>query len=407
MEDKDCKQSLAMKLSFIKLTQSQRLFGAVLLFILLDLTVLLINYQIAYQVSRDAVAINLAGRQRMLSQRMTKALLELQHPETTQAVAEKEFRNALLAFDQTLQAFAHGGVVTGGDGKPTVLQQVKGHSYGLVRQAQDIWHPMQTALLSYTSNPAPLPPEKLAQARQLMLQNNLQLLELMNSLTSDLEEDSRDRADTLRTTQTLIFMLALFNFVSIVRGFHLLARQAAQNSQRCDDLARRDPLTGLFNRRQFSEALEYEARSAQQRQGGFALLMIDLDNFKPVNDLHGHAAGDTVLLTISSRLAAHARVHDMIARIGGDEFVLICPDLYTVQAAADLCDRLLRSINQAIELATGPVYVGASIGIAFYPADAENIDNLICEADKAMYQAKEIGRNNWVFAALNKDDRTA
>lgn len=404
MKNTGCTQGQTGILSFIRLSQSQRLFGAVLLFILLDLGVLLINYQIAYQVSRDAAAINLAGRQRMLSQRITKTLLELEHPETPQTDKQQEFREAVLSFDQTLHAFQHGGVVIGGDGKPTHLQQIAGRSSQLVQQAQDIWQPMCDAILPYASNTQPIPPEKLDQARSLMLQNNLQILTLMNSLTSNLEQDSRGRADTLRTIQTLVFILALLNFISIVRGFHLLTRQAVENSQRFDELARRDPLTGLFNRRQFTEALEREASATQRRQGGFALLMIDLDNFKPINDLHGHAAGDTVLLAVSTRLSGHARVHDTVARIGGDEFVLICPDLSTEQAAADLCERLLRSLNQPIELTTGTVSIGASIGIAFYPADSESVDTLICKADKAMYQAKQTGRNNWIFSTPGNED---
>lgn len=400
MSEKDCNGRSPAWPSFPMLTRPQRLFGAVLFFILLDLTILLINYQIAYQVSRDAVAINLAGRQRMLSQRMTKALLQLEHPEYGDpATAEQEFRAAMLAFDQTLDAFDRGGAAAGGSNELVILQAVHGPSVPLVKQALQVWQPIHDALLPYVSARSPIPPAKLAEARDLMLQRNLKLLELMNSLTSKLEQDSRDRADTLRTTQTVIFLLALLNFVGIVRGFHLLARQATQNSQRFDELARRDPLTGLFNRRQFGEVLEREANTARRHHDGFALLMIDLDNFKPINDLHGHAAGDTVLRTIAARLTSHARTHDTIARIGGDEFVLICPDLCSEQAAADLCERLLTSINEAIDVSTGSVTVGASIGIAFFPVNGDKVEEVICEADKAMYQAKHTGRNNWVFAA--------
>lgn len=384
------------------INMSRRLFGAVLLFILLDLSVLLINYQIAYQVSRDAVAINLAGRQRMLSQRMTKALLQLEHAENVdRAASEQEFRKAMLAFDQTLNAFEHGGMTTGGTGQPEALQAVQGRSSKLVAKADVLWSPIRAAILHHALDPSPIPSDTLAQARLLLLQNNLPLLELMNDLTSELEQDSRDRANLLRTTQTLIFLLALLNFIGVVRGFHLLAKEATLNSQRFDELARRDPLTGLFNRRQLSSVLEREAQAAQRRAGGFALLMIDLDNFKPINDLHGHAAGDEVLLVTASRLAAHARTHDTIARIGGDEFVLVCPDLCTEAAASDLCERLLISINEAIPLNTGSINVGASIGIAFYPTSGMCVEMLIHNADKAMYQAKNSGRNNWVFVSAS------
>lgn len=388
----------------INFNKSRRLLGAILLFILLDLTVLLINYQIAYQVSNDAVAINLGGRQRMLTQRMTKSLLQLQFAgPPDQATAEKEFREAMQLFDQTLRAFERGGIVIGSNGKPVDLRQIDGsHSRALIQQTLHIWQPLQSEVLPFATARTHIPQDRIELARKLMLQDNLQLLDLMNSLTSDLEQDSRDRADLLRLVQTLIFLFALINFIVIVRSFHLLAKQAIQTSEQFGQLAIRDPLTGLFNRRQFTEALKRETSAAGRNKGGFALLMINLDNFKPVNDLHGHAAGDTVLRTIATRLSAHARGHDTVARIGGDEFVLICPDLYTQQATAELCGRLMRSINEPIALDTCLVTVSASIGIAFYPEYSETINELIHAADQAMYSAKKAGRSRWFFAMPNK-----
>lgn len=108
----------------IKPKKTRGLFGAVLLFILLDLTVLVINYWIAYQVSRDAVAINLSGRQRMLTQRMTKSLLQLQSAGVDKAMVEQEFLDAVQMFDQTLLAFERGGETVGGDGKSVELESV-------------------------------------------------------------------------------------------------------------------------------------------------------------------------------------------------------------------------------------------------------------------------------------------
>ena len=388
----------------MKFSKSRRLLGAILLFVLLDLTVLLINYGIAYQVSNDAVSINLAGRQRMLSQRMTKSLLQLRDA-AGQEAAEREFREAMQSFDQTLRAFEQGGIVTGSDGRPASLQQITGvASRTLIEQAQHLWQPMQTAVLPFAADR--LPAAKIELARRLMLQNNLPLLDLMNRLTSNLEQDSRDNANRLRMVQTLIFVLALINFAVIVKSFHLLASKASRSSEHFGQLAMRDPLTGLFNRRQLSEALQRETSAAKRREGGFALLLIDLDRFKPINDLHGHTAGDAVLRVIADRLTAQARNHDTVARFGGDEFVLICPDLCDRQSTSDLCERLLRALQVPVALETGHVDVGASIGIAYYPEDSTEPEQLIRAADHAMYAAKKAGRNGWRFAGLNEFGNT-
>lgn len=233
-----------------------------------------------------------------------------------------------------------------------------------------------------------------------MVQHNVQLLGLMNRLASHLESDSKERANLLRWVQSLVFVLALINFVAIVRGFHLLAKQAEQASEFYGDLAMRDPLTCLFNRRQFNEALEREIASAKRRGGCFTLLLLDLDGFKPVNDHHGHHAGDAVLRAVAERLDSQARSNDTVARIGGDEFVLICPDLCDESSAVVVSERLLNLLNEVIPLEVGWAQVGASIGIAFYPAHAHTVDGLIRAADQAMYAAKQAGRNQWAFARM-------
>ena len=387
---------------FMKCNKSRRLLGAILLFVLLDFTVLLFNYRIAYQVSSDAVSVNLAGRQRMLSQRMTKSLLQLRYADAAgQEAAETEFRESMRSFDLTLRAFEQGGIVNGSDDRPARLQQITSiASRELVEQAQLLWHPIQTEVLPFAAGRLPAP--KIELARRLMLQNNLHLLDLMNRLTSNLEQDSRNNADRLRRVQTLIFLFALLNFVIIVRSFHLLARRATQTSEHFGELAMRDPLTGLFNRRQFNIAMKRETSAASRREGGFALLLIDLDDFKPVNDLHGHAAGDAVLRIVADRLTTQARSHDTVARFGGDEFVLICPDLCDQQSTSDLCERLLRALNEPVVLETAHVHVGASIGIAFYPDDSTEPKDLIHAADHAMYSAKKAGRSGWSFADSNE-----
>lgn len=378
---------------------TSKLFMAVLLFILLDLAVLLINYWISYQVASDAVAINLSGRQRMLTQRMTKSLLQLQLGTPDRIVIEQEFRGAVELFDRTLQAFNSGGTTIGGDGHPVTLDRVgMEEARLLIEQADEIWSPLHDKVLPHALRQHPIPDAVLEQARQHLLQNNLRLLGLMNSLTSQLEGSSQRQANLLRLIQTVVFLIALFNFVIIVRGFHLLASQAEQANVRLGELAMRDPLTGVFNRRQFNENLAREVASAHRREGGFALLLFDLDGLKPVNDNHGHHAGDAVLRSTAGRLAAHARSNDTVARIGGDEFVLICPDLCDEEAASALVERLLNAVNEGIAVEDREISVGVSIGIAFFPRHADAADKLIQAADHAMYAAKKAGRNRWAFA---------
>lgn len=376
---------------------SKNLFGAILLFILLDLSALAINYWIAFEISRDAVAINLSGRQRMLSQSITKSLLMIgpQNSAQQNQAIQEEFRNSVRIFDQTLYAFKRGGSAIGGDGFKVTLNRVRTEKVrNLMDQAILIWEPMHNSMLPYISTSADIPPAIISQARNQMVRDNLQLLNLMNQLTSDLENNSLQRANVLRIVQATVFLLSLINFVMIVRRYSLLARQSAQASRHYNELAMRDPLTGLFNRRQLENNLEREVAAVNRRpHSNIALVMIDLDGFKPINDQYGHEIGDQVLRTVAKRLTDGARVNDTIARIGGDEFTLICPDLHSRGNANLFCQRLLDAINQPIPTDAGEVLVGASIGIAFYPDHAENVDDLIRVADKTMYAAKNAGRN--------------
>jgi diguanylate cyclase (GGDEF)-like protein len=382
------------------MTDSKKLFAGVLLFIVLDLSILLINYWITNQVSNDAVAINLAGRQRMLSQRITKSLLVLQPgPSNADRVSTiQELRDSVRMFDQTLAAFEHGGKAVGGDGKPVVLHRVdQVPAAALVSRAQQIWKPTRELLLPYLATRTLIPAEVLNQSQAAMLRNNLELLDLMNRLTSILEHNSLSRTNTLRIVQTLVFFLALVNFLVIVRKFHLLALQAHQAKEHFSALAVRDPLTGLFNRREFEHNLKREIGAVGRRsQDKFAVVMLDLDGFKPINDKFGHKTGDLVLKTVAERVAHHARATDTVARIGGDEFVLICTTLRDEENAARFCERLLNSINEPILLETGEIRVGASIGIAFYPNQTRSEHDLMHMADDAMYEAKKAGRNRYV-----------
>ncbi len=168
-----------------------------------------------------------------------------------------------------------------------------------------------------------------------------------------------------------------------------LTRRAAEETQY---LATHDGLTGLGNRRMFIEKLEQACSDlSDDPRKTFALLMLDLDRFKEVNDDHGHAAGDAVLRETASRLKVNMRPGDVIARLGGDEFALIMPYTNAREAAAK-AERLIEAISLQIRLEDTWVSVGASVGVAMYPQDGKNSVEMMRNADLALYRSKDAGR---------------
>jgi diguanylate cyclase (GGDEF)-like protein/PAS domain S-box-containing protein len=180
------------------------------------------------------------------------------------------------------------------------------------------------------------------------------------------------------------------------------AHQAAEEAQRLAQLlARHDPLTGLPNRRVLAEALDKATAEAARGGRFFAVLIIDLDRFKPVNDIHGHPIGDEILREIASRFGSVVRKTDTLARVGGDEFAAII-DCGTIgelagEAGAQLASRLVEKAEQPISIGDKTVDVGATIGIALCPNDGCDAETLLRAADMAMYRAKEGSRGTYCF----------
>ena len=163
-------------------------------------------------------------------------------------------------------------------------------------------------------------------------------------------------------------------------------------------LATVDPLTGLYNRRQFLELLEKElARSANHRRP-LALLIIDLDHFKAINDRYGHPVGDVVLKSVASTLQTSAREEFIVARIGGEEFAAVLPE-HDVQAAATFAELLCRAVDQPHPTTSqlGPERVTISIGVAAWQQGMANVSELLRAADLQLYRAKQSGRNRVCF----------
>ncbi|HKZ30757.1 MAG TPA: EAL domain-containing protein, partial [Vicinamibacteria bacterium] len=160
-------------------------------------------------------------------------------------------------------------------------------------------------------------------------------------------------------------------------------------------LAHRDPLTGLPNRRLFEDRLEIALAQAHRYRHRVALIFVDLDRFKQVNDGFGHAAGDELLKEVAERLGASVREGDTVARLGGDEFTLLLPGIHYAEDLAAISRKLVESLRRPFHLQGRDVHVTASGGISLYPEDGEDGEALLKSADTAMYRAKERGRDNF------------
>lgn len=159
-----------------------------------------------------------------------------------------------------------------------------------------------------------------------------------------------------------------------------------------------DALTNLPNRRYFDEFIKRTASKARRDKFTLGLLYIDLDEFKPINDVHGHHIGDLVLQTISNRISSTLRTEDLLARIGGDEFVLTVFPVLNVAYLETLANRVLEVSSQPIFINELSLQLSASIGISFNQTDVFNEKDLIKLADEAMYQAKKQGRNIFAYS---------
>jgi diguanylate cyclase (GGDEF)-like protein/hemerythrin-like metal-binding protein len=164
-------------------------------------------------------------------------------------------------------------------------------------------------------------------------------------------------------------------------------------------LAFSDPLTGLGNRAMFADRLRHAMLIARRTGRSFAVLALDLDNFKPINDRHGHAAGDLVLQRIAARMLACLRDTDTIVRLGGDEFAVLIPHLTDRADAIATANRLIELTKQPVGLGKLALRVGASVGVAIYPEHASTVDHLLAAADRALYVAKRRGRGRAVWAS--------
>jgi diguanylate cyclase len=217
----------------------------------------------------------------------------------------------------------------------------------------------------------------------------------------------RRPGDSLFSSATKVFLAAIVFiavvFIWVIANLRNVTVQMAQREEDIGRIAAYDALSGLHNRRSFDLQLDEHLARIQRNDSQIALLLLDLDKFKPVNDLHGHKVGDELIRAVARRLRELVRGGDCVARVGGDEFAIIQSDIDKPRDAALLGQRILEALREPFVLGDVEANIGVSIGIALSPVDATERESLVRMADTALYQAKSEGRNRFSFFERDMD----
>ncbi|WP_460020439.1 diguanylate cyclase domain-containing protein [Magnetospira thiophila] len=188
-------------------------------------------------------------------------------------------------------------------------------------------------------------------------------------------------------------------FIGVLRD--ITEQKAAQ--EEIQRLAMTDQLTGLANRNKFHQRFDEHLALAARENQMLALVLLDLDKFKPVNDTFGHPVGDALLQAVACILTKHSRETDVVARLGGDEFAILMVHPQDRDVVAKSAQRIVDAIREPLNVMGHPIQIGTSLGIALYPGDAEDEESLILQADSALYAAKEAGRNTYRFCTPDSE----
>jgi two-component system cell cycle response regulator len=197
------------------------------------------------------------------------------------------------------------------------------------------------------------------------------------------------------------FISKPFDLLEVHKRIHnmlevrLLYKELAQYSRAQQELALHDALTGLPNRRLLEDRIETALQHANRNHHKAAVMYLDLDGFKAINDTYGHAYGDEILKMVSQRLLANSRKEDTVARLGGDEFIVLLGDIHCLADAQGPASKLVEALSAPFFINDLTLQLSTSIGISMYPDDAENVTDLISIADYALYEAKRAGKNRF------------
>ncbi|WP_416828049.1 DUF4084 domain-containing protein [Ectobacillus polymachus] len=190
-------------------------------------------------------------------------------------------------------------------------------------------------------------------------------------------------------------------------GMYGIAKDTTElkhNQRQIEHMAFHDALTGLANRRRFAECLDDSLIMAMKRETMLAVLFIDLDRFKKINDRLGHDIGDLLLVEVGNRLTQSLRTKDVVARQGGDEFTVLLTDIFSKKTVVQVAERLLDALNRPFFIRENELKITPSIGVALYPTHGTNVTKLMKHADIAMYRAKSSGKNKFMFYSTEMSD---
>src|SRR5262245_60911742 len=220
------------------------------------------------------------------------------------------------------------------------------------------------------------------------------------------QTDQKQRARIALAVVALTVVLVLGGLVSIATARWLRQSRAQRRAEeRVRYLAEHDQLSGALNRSRLNDELARAAWRAEAGGPGFAVLCVDLDRFKEVNDGLGHAAGDEVLRQVAQRLRALLRHGDHVARLGGDEFAILQSGVGSPDDVSALAQRMVETLAKPYEFRGQPVLCGGSVGAAIFGVDSKQVDDLLHKADLALYRAKAEGRGSFSFYEAQLDQR--
>ncbi len=210
----------------------------------------------------------------------------------------------------------------------------------------------------------------------------------------------REQEDKIKAAKDTLEIQVAARTEELKRANHQLEGEVGERRQaesRLNYLAYHDPLTGLTNRRRFIERMEESIVEANKRKQRLAVLFIDLDQFKQVNDSLGHTVGDELLVSVAARLSEHVRLIDILSRLGGDEFICLMESAGNDNDVANLAEEIVAAFEDPFRIGKHELFLSASVGISLFPADGLTVVDLMRNADSAMYRAKALGRGRYHF----------
>ncbi|MEO0973773.1 MAG: diguanylate cyclase, partial [Pseudomonadota bacterium] len=358
------------------------------------------------QQEESARLINISGRQRMLSQRIA-----LQSLEYVSAESPDQRRQRRAALTRSVETFreAHEALVDGGAAmelpglRSQALREMYRHDEG-VNQHVERYLAQVGALLAMPAEALAADQTVRAQVSALSAFAQGTLLPALDAVVTQHQLESDQRVRMIRIVDMVVFGItlvgllieALLIFRPMAREIARRTRELQQARDQLDHQANHDELTGLANRRYLREFAAGKLSPLVPQ----AVLALDLDGFKAVNDDLGHSAGDEVLREVAHRLKAELREADVVARVGGDEFIVLLTEMNAIADHASVAQRLVRSLASPMAIEGREVVIGVSIGVSLSPCTRRPFHELLNEADEALYEAKGVGKGTWrVYAA--------